>query len=482
MTPGSKVLVVDDDLAARLRLRDLLAGLSVEIREALDGREALNTVREFVPDLILLDIMMPDMTGYEVCAAVRENRVTRDVAIIVLSAADESEAMLRALDAGADDFLAKPFSAPELRAKVRNITRLNRYRALAGERDRFRWMLNHSQEPVVIAAGDGTLVYANDQAVSVFGLLPGVDVPTTISARFHLDPPDAWAAWRELRLRPGDAFTVFQPESAGLRGRWYKVELHVWEDEASQTVFKFTDCTRDVRHELDIYSFQSLISQQIRMPLCGLAPILTLLEQSEAPTAAEHNRTLLTLARRSAQRLQDALLGILNYHDALFTPQPGAGSAVRRPLRDLVVIAAGSARLDQRVTLVGPAVRLAQAEKIEFALTKLLENFARYTDAPTLGVTGMLFPAERGRWGVKFVAPGPGVPAQILEQLGEPYVQFERSGASYTPGVGLDLAMVRLLLRFMGGDLKFADAGNGTGLCTTVYLPAEVVTLDETDA
>ena len=353
MKPASHVLVIDDDLAVRLRIGDLLRKQGeFVLHEAADGPTGLATATELRPDLILLDIMMPGMTGYEVCTALRQQDATREVPIIVLSAAEESQAMVAALEAGADDFLRKPFYAPELRAKVRTITRLNRARALASERDRFRWLLDHSLEPLVIADDKGALLYANSRAREVFALGDrlGVDVATAISRHFRAEPADAWAAWRELRLPAGEAFAIFQPETEQVAARWYQVELHALDATASQTLIKFTNRSGLVRHELETFAFQHLIAHKIRTPLNGLAPILGFLASTEAGNLPADVADLLNLARESAVRLERTLTGILAHHAAMFAPGPRHTAAERRPLAPAIIEAAEAAGLAGRVT------------------------------------------------------------------------------------------------------------------------------------
>jgi two-component system KDP operon response regulator KdpE len=115
-----KTLVVDDDQKIRQLIRVNLEPRGYMVQEAADGLEAVKSVEHDLPDLMLLDLVMPFMGGIEVCTWVRERS---DVPIIVLSAQDEEQLKVRALDAGADDYLAKPFGYEELLARVRAVMR-----------------------------------------------------------------------------------------------------------------------------------------------------------------------------------------------------------------------------------------------------------------------------------------------------------------------------------------------------------------------
>ncbi len=473
MIQHSKVLVIDDDLAVRLRIGDLLARSGDFIlHEASNGADGLAAALEVEPDLILLDIMMPGMTGFEVCTALRAAARTREIPIIVLSAAEESEAMIHALESGADDFLRKPFSGPELRAKVRTITRLNRYRALAGERDRFHWLIDRSLEPLIIADHRGALVYANARAREVFDVsgAPGVDVATAISRHFRAEPADAWAAWRELRQPPGEPFGIFQPETAQVAAQWYQVELHALDGAASQTLLKFTNRSGAVRRELETFTFQHLISHKVRTPLNGLGPILAFLSASEEANLDEGTASLLRLAQESADRLEQTLTSVLDYHAAVFAPRQPEQAALRKPLVEVVTGSATIAGLAGRVTLAAPAGEVAQPGVLEVALTEVLGNYAKFSEAPLAGVQAELFRAPE-RWELRMFAPGPGLPPEVVAQLGRPYAQLEKSFSGEVPGMGLGLATVRVLLRSIGGDIAFANHPDTPGLVTTLHLP-----------
>ena len=128
------ILIVDDEYAGRQTLVSVLESEGYQLKTAENGHQALEKAEMLKPDLILLDVMMPDITGYQVCQRVRQNRDIAEIPIIILTALDDHKSMLLALEAGADDFLSKPFDRHELRARVAGIMRLNRYQKLNDER------------------------------------------------------------------------------------------------------------------------------------------------------------------------------------------------------------------------------------------------------------------------------------------------------------------------------------------------------------
>jgi len=136
MSEPQKVLVVDDEPQITRTLRHSLGAHRYDVRTAADGISALDTFRDWRPDLIITDLQMPEMDGIELC---REIRKLSQLPIIVLSVRGEERTKVKALDAGADDYVTKPFGIDELLARVRAALR----RSPASE-----------DEPVVLTEGD----------------------------------------------------------------------------------------------------------------------------------------------------------------------------------------------------------------------------------------------------------------------------------------------------------------------------------------
>jgi len=130
------ILIVDDDVVNRRVLEGYLESSAYETLAAASGEEALQVCARQVPDLILLDVMMPGMSGFEVAERLKGDDVTRNVPIIMITALGDRESRLTALGNGAEDFLTKPVDSRELVVKVRNLLRLKKHQdMLAGRGD-----------------------------------------------------------------------------------------------------------------------------------------------------------------------------------------------------------------------------------------------------------------------------------------------------------------------------------------------------------
>lgn len=120
MTRAARILLVDDEVPIQRAVGPLLASRGYEVRTAGTGAQAVSSFQEWAPDLIILDLGLPDFSGAEVCRRVRE---TSEVPIIVLSARGHERDKVEALDRGADDYVTKPFGPEELMARIRTALR-----------------------------------------------------------------------------------------------------------------------------------------------------------------------------------------------------------------------------------------------------------------------------------------------------------------------------------------------------------------------
>ena len=118
-TKAPVILIVEDTSITLKVITTILSKEGYKIETAMNGKQALDIVRKVLPDVILLDIVMPEMDGYEVCRILKESPETMDVPVIFITVKDETENMLKGFEAGAVDYVTKPFNSAELLARVR---------------------------------------------------------------------------------------------------------------------------------------------------------------------------------------------------------------------------------------------------------------------------------------------------------------------------------------------------------------------------
>ena len=144
MSDTNRVLIADDNAANCELLEAYLAQLDCEIEFATDGQDTLDKVESFAPDLILLDVMMPRLSGFEVCKILKDDPEKRRIMILMVTALNEIGDIERAVNAGTDDFLSKPVNQVELLKRVENMLKL---KDVTDEVERLRQYIKQMESP-----------------------------------------------------------------------------------------------------------------------------------------------------------------------------------------------------------------------------------------------------------------------------------------------------------------------------------------------
>jgi putative two-component system response regulator len=147
MEEQAKILIIDDEPIARETLEALLSNEPYRLYFAENGVEGVSKAAIIQPDVILLDVMMPNINGFEVCRMIRSTFALSEVPIILITSLDDRDSRIAGLKAGADDFINKPFDTLELLARLHGVTKLNRYRRIAEQRRE----LEHLHDELLVA-------------------------------------------------------------------------------------------------------------------------------------------------------------------------------------------------------------------------------------------------------------------------------------------------------------------------------------------
>ncbi|MDR4507077.1 MAG: response regulator [Candidatus Brocadiaceae bacterium] len=166
----AKILVADDVKQNAKLLRVILSASEYEVVEAYDGEEALEKAKTENPDLILLDVMMPKITGYEVCKKLRAEEKTSNLPIVMITALHEMDDRIKGIDAGADDFISKPFNKMELLARVKSLLRQKRTIAENNDALILNAILSLVTEGVVVTDRNWEITHMNQTAREILGI------------------------------------------------------------------------------------------------------------------------------------------------------------------------------------------------------------------------------------------------------------------------------------------------------------------------
>ena len=209
----STILITDDEPAMRKALGELLVEEGYDVEFAKNGAEAVAKAAEIVPDLVLLDVMMPDMDGFAVCRKLRADRLLAQVPIIMITSLGDRASRLRGFEAGADDYVSKPIDEPELLTRVKTTTHLNRYRRLLEEQinremaeealqiseTRYRQLFDRVPVGLYRSTPDGETLEANQALIEMLGYPDVETFLATNATEAYIDPKDRqrWQAKME---------------------------------------------------------------------------------------------------------------------------------------------------------------------------------------------------------------------------------------------------------------------------------------------
>ena len=327
MNARSMVLVVDDMPVARDTLAALLAKEPYDLAFAQNGHEALEKAQELTPDVILLDVMMPEIDGFEVCRRLRRDPLLGEVPIIMLTALDDRDSRLKGIEAGADDFISKPFDRVELRARLRTILRLNRYRRLLAERAWSNWVIERADVGYAIVDQGDNVIYANPLARLYLGLSSaetGVSpgrFRELVTKQYRAEPQQAWSGWPDwMTLKPDQTRYLVRPETSTSRPFWLRVTTL---DQPVGPDGRLIVCLRDVTNEVtssrEWATFQAMVMHKVRTPLQLARNGAELLD--EASLSEPERPVAVQMVRQGVERLCAAVDDVWRYLNA---PSPAA--------------------------------------------------------------------------------------------------------------------------------------------------------------
>ncbi len=226
MEKTSTILIADDDPGARLILQRLLAREGHRVLMAQNGAEALRQSIEHTPDLVLLDVLMPELDGFEVCRQLRHHPRLREIPILLVTSLGDHQSRVQGLSVGADGFISKPFDMAELLAHVRTITRLNRYRRLLAEQERFQRLIELSPEGVATINAEGRLLLINP-ALAALLEAPSIEhlLGDTLQTYVHAASLDRYQAGMQALAQGVQQVSRIEVLLVGVNGRSLPAEI-----------------------------------------------------------------------------------------------------------------------------------------------------------------------------------------------------------------------------------------------------------------
>jgi signal transduction histidine kinase/DNA-binding response OmpR family regulator len=499
-TAGARVLVADDNADMRAYLRDLLSP-AYAVEAVPDGQQALEAARRKRPDLILSDIMMPRLNGLELLQALRADEVLCDVPVILLSARAGEEARLEGLDAGADDYLVKPFSARELVARLG--ARLELARMRRAHQSRFHAFVSATSEVIYEMSPDWSelrflqgrdfiadtddpshgwldkYIHSEDQTRVMAVIQEAVRTKSVCQLEHRVRRVDGSWGWAFSRAVPlldakGNILEWFGAATDITARKEADEELRQRERALAEAHEALTASTEQLREaDRRKNEFLALLGHELRNPLAPIAmasEALALTPMSDARTQAAVD----VVKRQAAQlsHLVDDLLDVGRITQ-------GRIHLRREPLELAAVIAQAVETVSPLMQEKGHELTVVSSSEplyVNGDLTRLVQcvgnvlaNAAKYTDPG--GRIRVEARSDDSHAVIEVADNGSGITPDLLPRVFDLFMQSDRTLDRAQGGLGIGLSIVKRLIEMHSGQVTARSPGLGCGATFEIRLP-----------
>ena len=502
-TPAScnfpaRILLVDDNQDMRDYLARLLDSC-YEVETVTDGMAALNAVQNNPPDLILSDVMMPGMDGFTLLRSLREQPQTQEIPIILLSARAGEESRIEGLEAGADDYLIKPFSARELLARIEATLKLAELRRTARTLRQQTETAEANLQNVLSSLRDGFLTldrnwcytYVNDRQLEIISKtreeVMGKNVwhifPDLVDTEFYARTErvmlsripllfeyyyPTWERWFENRIYPiPDGIAILCAEITERKQIEREREQLLIGEKAARNKAEELSRLKD--------EFLAIVSHELRTPL---NPILGWSELLAAGRLdAEQTTRAIDIVRRNAklqaQLIEDLLdvSRILRGKIKLDLVSVNLVNVIKAAISTVRLTA--DAKSIELITNFDPDLGsvLGDSRRLQQIIWNLLFNAIKFT--PEGGRVTVTLRKVAQNASIEVSDTGEGIEPQFLPHIFDRFRQADSTSTRNFGGLGLGLAIVRYLTKLHHGSISVSSPGEGQGATFTVLLPLD---------
>lgn len=462
------VLVVDDIQASRDQLVKLVTEIGHDCLQAENGSQALQCIDTQQPDLVLLDLLMPDVDGFEITRQLRQRVVGKWLPVIVLSSLEGDEHFIHAMSVGAADYLVKPVKPAILRAK------LNLYQRVLGLQAKTAMLVQRQKaineyiaDPIITIDSEGKVFELNLAARKLFesnhaDTIVGRRIEEVIGIGL-----DQLPSTPEIVVE--DALHV--PATLALSASEWSVGPH------SYCTIALHDLSESRRVERMKDEFLATVSHELRTPLTSILGALGLLAVGAAGALPPAALELATIAQRNSTRLSRLIDDLLDLTKLEGNRMPF--SMRETPLITLLEEAiSDNTGYAQRhsvnlrfQTLVEAAHSPVDANRLLQVMANLISNAVKYS--PTDGTVDVRLLADPKGWRIEVADQGPGIDPEFRKRMFEKFSQADGSDQRNIGGTGLGLYISRMLVNRMGGTLA-AQSLAGQGSVFSIVLPRPV--------
>lgn len=495
-----KILIVDDERAQVgllcLQLKDEYFPIS-----AHSGKEALEIVEAQVPDLILLDLMLPESDGYEVCSILKSNPRFKFIPIIVISGFFERQNKIKAIQCGADDFISKPIDGFELKTRIKSLIRIKKnYDALQESEKKFRILVENALDGILILDFEGRIITAN----AAVGKILDRELDEVIGTNYvkFLAPESIVTARKNhantLNDKGGYLSTYkvisSKREEVWIEGLGNKITYNdmpadivvirniTLRKKAEESLIKAKIAAEAANRTKS--EFLTNVSHELRTPLNSIIGFSDLLKEEIAGPLNDRQSKYVQFISLSGKNLLTIINDILDLakveagKEELKKENLSVDESVSRAISMIL-----PQTLGKNITLTYKSESktiyvYADTSKLHQIVYNLLSNAVKFT--PAGGYIEVFSRKEKDSVFITVKDTGIGIPEENREEIFKPFVQIDSSLNRAFEGTGLGLALVKKYVEMHGGNIRVeSKIGEGSSFIIELPEPAIELILDE---
>ncbi|MBI2335699.1 MAG: response regulator [Deltaproteobacteria bacterium] len=482
MTEASATILVVDDEPKNVKLLEAhLIPQGYQVVRAYSGKEALEQLAKQPIDLVLLDVMMPEMDGFAVTKQIRKHRGTRLIPIILVTALSSTEDRVRGIEAGCDDFISKPFEASEVLARVKTLLRMNYFRSLLDEKEKFEYVMDRAPLGIVLLSPKFQLENCNKKAMELLGLnkqnLPK-NFTDFLTSQFQIP------SGQNLRgiLLYDSTFELERPETKEFRPLILSLHSSPIRNpvgELTTIILLLTDITESRRKEFTELKFLDLISHKLRTPMMVIDGYANLLKDGVlGPLSEKQQEAVHSVWDKSSELIHtfEKQLGILGIH-AGKARQHEATLGLSAFFQEKIGILKKLFERqfpDKKIELSYPSNEVSltlrvNSEYFELIIKSLLENALKF-NANVQAQVQITMEKREGELILAVTDNGMGIPPEEQEKIFELFYQIDKFRTGNVKGHGLGLTLVSDFMTALGGKTE-VKSQIGKGSTFSLHFP-----------
>lgn len=463
----SKILIIDDDKNINHALKKFVELLGYDGINAYTGEEGLKLIIREKPDLVLLDIVMPAMSGFEVCRQIRERDDTRHILVIMLTSLGDRNDRIMGIEAGCDEFAHKPVSFEELKVRIKSLLKINYYRSKVDEKEKFERTVQAVNDGIFVLDKNFRIVEANPCGLRLMNISDsearGLDIFKYMKKDFVLNlsgditnPPK----------KNDITFEIRRPETEEVKDFFLLVRVQYLYDPSgtlASSIMTIHDITELKKEEHIKRNFISLISHKLLTPMTIVLGSQYVLKRQGFDNYTPEQRKLINQIFTHTNHLNELiekLILFMEIFSGTFTEQKEYIN-ITDFLQKIVTRYFSSIKkegIHYQLDMPDREIRVLMVPRhLELIVLNLINNAIQHNTKKNKEVEIKLVPpsAQNGSEAVMVVKDnGAGIPPEEYQNIFGAFYQVEKYFTGQKEGIGVGLALVKQLVEQIGGSVQ----------------------------